>query len=321
MYKNLQLNELLKHIPDIEEEKEKLNQQGSYHRLLGKCKPVSEEIINNIVNTIGEIFNRENIKFSPIGSFNKKKEGELYNDIDLAVEYDINGFISNGSNLVSTLFKEFIDKEVFSSINDKFNTVSIPWKVTDELNVQVDFMFTDNLEFAEFVFHSPDFKKAESKYKGMYASVLLQSVIRNIPIDREYWEDGKLKEWKYYSLNQREGLLIKHKTYVGCKGQRIKQAKTVSVDVVSRDPKEIINIIFGNQEAFNYIYTFEGLLYYISSNKFNVIHKDFKKTFLARVKNDFLTDWELELKTSNELKREFENLFDKEIGKYETSTF
>lgn len=314
MYEDLKLNELLKHIPDVEEEKEKLNQQGSYHRLLGKCKPVSEEIINNIVNTIGEIFNRENIKFSPIGSFNKKKEGELYNDIDLAVEYNIDGFISNGSNFVSTLFKEFIDKEVLSSINDKFNTVSIPWKITDELNVQVDFMFTDNLEFAKFVFHSPNFKKAESKYKGMYASVLLQSVTRNIPIDREYWEDGSLKDWKYYSLNQREGLLIKHKTYIGCKGQKIKQPKTVSVDVVSQDPKEIINIIFGTQEAFNYIYTFEGLLYYISSDKFNVIHKDFKKTFLVRVKNDFLTDWELELKTSDELKREFEKLFNDKIN-------
>lgn len=310
----LKINELLKHIPDVDEEKEKLNQQGSYHRLLGKCKPVSEEIINNIINTIGEIFNRENIKFSPIGSFNKKKEGELYNDIDLAVEYNIDGFISKGSDLINTLFKEFIDKEIFSSINDKFNTVSIPWKVTDELNVQVDFMFTNNLEFAKFVFHSPNFKEAESKYKGMYASVLLQSVIRNIPIDREYWEDGSLKDWKYYSLNQREGLLLKHKTYVGCKGQKIKQPKTISVDVISRDPKEIINIIFGTQEAFNYIYTFEGLLYYISSDKFNVINKDFKKKFLYRVKNDFITDWELELKTSNELKEEFENLFNDKIN-------
>ena len=310
----LKINELLKYIPDVEEEKEKLNQQGSYHRLLGKCKPVSEEIINNIINTIGEIFNRENIKFSPIGSFNKKKEGELYNDIDLAVEYNIDGFISKGSDLINTLFKEFIDKEIFSSINDKFNTVSIPWKVTDELNVQVDFMFTDNLEFAKFVFHSPNFKEVESKYKGMYASVLLQSVIRNIPIDREYWEDGSLKDWKYYSLNQREGLLLKHKTYVGCKRQKIKQPKTISVDVVSRDPKEIINIIFGTQEAFNYIYTFEGLLYYISSDKFNVINKDFKKKFLYRVKNDFITDWELELKTSNELKEEFENLFNDKIN-------
>ena len=84
--------------------------------------------------------------------------------------------------------------------------------------------------------------------------------------------------------------------------------------MVSRDPKEIINIIFGTQEAFNYIYTFEGLLYYISSDKFNVINKDFKKKFLYRVKNDFITDWELELKTSNELKEEFENLFNDKIN-------
>ena len=76
----------------------------------------------------------------------------------------------------------------------------------------------------------------------------------------------------------------------------------------------IINILFGTQELFNYIYTFEGLLYYISSDKFNVINKDFKKKFLYRVKNDFIIDWELELKTSNELKEEFENLFNDKIN-------
>ena len=43
-------------------------------------------------------------------------------------------------------------------------------------------------------------------------------------------------------------------------------------------------------------------------------NKDFKKKFLYRVKNDFITDWELELKTSNELKEEFENLFNDKIN-------
>ena len=274
----------------------------SIHTLLGNCKPVSEDELNKVFDSLCVKLNEIGLKFAPIGSFNKKKEGSLYNDLDIAVEAPF----KDGIDIVKQICQENEDKTIFGKYNDKFNTVSIGYKLRDETNLQVDFMFVENIEFAKFAFHSPNFKLNESKYKGMYASILLQSIIRNIPVHKEYFEDGNVKEWIYFSLSQREGLIRKHKSFIGKRGNRVKSPQLVEETFISDDPKFIINLIFKNQEVFNYIYTFEGLLDYISKN--------YDKEFIERVKHDFLTDWEFELKTPDELKKEFEDLFNDKIN-------
>ena len=145
------------------------------HKLFGDCTPMTESEANEIVNRLSYIMNEIGIKFSPIGSFNKKVDGSLYNDIDIAIEcpFEI------GRDLISQICRDNEDTTKLAKLNEKFNTITIEYILNPEHNAQVDFMFCDNIEFAKFAFHSPDFKKGESKYKGMYASILLQSIIRN----------------------------------------------------------------------------------------------------------------------------------------------
>lgn len=271
------------------------------HNLLGDCQPITEEELNAIFNQISVRLSELGFKFCTLGSFNKKKEGELYNDLDIAIEapFDI------GVSIVKQVCLDNEDTTKFGKANEKFNTVTIGYKINDEYNAQVDFMFCDNIEFAAFAFHSPNFKLDESKYKGMYASILLQSIIRNIPIHKTYFEDGTLKEWSYYSLSQKDGLHKKTKTFLGVKGNKIKNPKILENEFISNDPKEILNIIFG-EEIFETVWCFEKLLDYISLK--------YDKNFIGRVKHDFLTDWEFELKTPDELKKEFEELFDDKIN-------
>ena len=271
------------------------------HNLLGGCQPITEEEINKVFNEISIRLNELGLKFCALGSFNKKKEGELYNDLDIAIEMPFD----NGLDIVKKICLDNEDTIKFGKSNDKFNTVSIGYKINDEYNAQVDFMFCDNIEFAAFAFHSPNFKLDESKYKGMYASILLQSIIRNIPIRKTYFEDGTLKEWSYYSLSQKDGLHKKTKTFLGAKGNRIKNPKLLENEFITNNPNEIISIISEDID-FETVWSFEKLLDYISLK--------YDKNFIGRVKHDFLTDWEFKLKTPDELKKEFEDLFNDKIN-------
>ena len=47
-------------------------------------------------------------------------------------------------------------------------------------NVQVDLMMQDDIDFAKWIFHSPDFTKNESKWKGRYRTALLMSISNSI---------------------------------------------------------------------------------------------------------------------------------------------
>ena len=271
------------------------------HKLFGDCKPITENEANDIVNDIASSLHNLGIDFCILGSFNKKLPGELYNDIDVAVKYPF----ENGSELVSKICKEKEDKTKLGKINDKFNTVTISYKVKEDHDAQVDFMFCDSVEYANFVFHSPDFKKQESKYKGMFASILLQSIIKNTYVSKEYFEDGGIKTYTYYSLSQKDGLHKKTKTFIGKRGNRVKSAQLVEDIFVSNCPYYILKLIFGDID-FETVWCFEKLLDYLSEN--------YNKEFIERVKHDFLTDWEFELKTPDELKKEFEELFNQKIN-------
>lgn len=284
------------------------------HNLLGNCRPVSEEELNKVFDSLSIKLNELNLKFSPLGSFNKKKEGSLYNDLDIAVEYPFD----KGLELVRQICKDNEDKTILGKYNNKFNTVSIGYKLGDGTNLQVDFMFCNNLEYAKFAFHSPDFNKNESKYKGMYASILLQSAIRNLHLYHTYFEDGSVKEYYYYSLSQKDGLIKKHKTFEGKKGNKVKTARLLDEEFISNDPSEILYTCFGygpDYEFPNDVYTFERLLDFLQKFYYNNHHnKELVKEYLINVKHDFLTDWEFCLKKPDELKKEFEDLFNQKIN-------
>lgn len=281
------------------------------HKLLDNCIAVNENTVNKIWLKINEILG-DYYKLYPVGSFMKKPEDSLYNDLDIAIEcnWDRKDHIKE---LIFTYFGKDNGLVLLGHDNEHLNVFNLAFKLDTDKYFQVDFMCVKNLEFAKFAFHSPDFKNNESKYKGMYASILLMSIIRNIPLERKHFDDGSLEEWEYYSLSQKDGLIQKHKTFIGVKGKRIKSPRLLEEIFITYDVDEIMKIIFDTKDAIKYVYTFEGLLDYICSNQFTVLNIS-KKEFITRVKNDFLSDWQFEMKTSDELKKEFEDLFNEKIN-------
>lgn len=291
------------------------------HRLLGNCRPVTEDELNKVFNELSINLTDLGFKFGALGSFNKKKEGDLYNDLDIAIEVPF----EVGKDIIKQICLDNEDKTILGKINDKFNTVSIGYKLGDGTNLQVDFMFVDRLSWAQFAFHSPDFKKDESKYKGMYASILLQAVIRNLPIKKEYDDNNNLINYTYLSLCQKDGIHKKSKTFIGKKGNLIKTPKITEDIILSNDPNYVLEILFNfdvfngsgipDRELYSIVWSFEKLLDYLPGALEEMyFDKSFSKEYLERVKHDFLTDWEFNLKTPDELKKEFEGLFNDKIN-------
>ena len=290
------------------------------HKLLDRCIPVNEETLAHIYSLIQDVFKKNDFKISPLGSYLKKNQGELYNDLDIAIEYPW----EDKDKVKQLLIDNFQFQILQGHENDKLHVMNIGFKVSENNYLQVDFMFVDSLKWAQFAYHSPDFKNGESKYKGMYASILLQSVIRNIPIKEEYDENGNLINYTYLSLSQKDGLHRKSKTFIGKKGNLVKTPRTIEDKILSNDPEYILMLLFNfgsfknyaipDRELYSIVWSFEKLLDYLPKLEGIYFDNSFTKKYLERVKNDFLTDWQFQMKTSDELKKEFEDLFNDKIN-------
>lgn len=252
-----------------------------------KAKEVADKIISIIKDKFG-------CKCIPLGSTGKKRKDQESGDIDIALEkdwgesMDVLHFIQDDMDNVSS----------FGNINDQLMTMNFGYEWEPGKIVQVDFMFTDDIEFAEFVFHSPDFRYNESKYKGMYQSTLLIATAKAVPVDNEQNGDDY---WWEYSFTQKDGLKVVKKTNVGKNGKPIKTPKKIEEKLVTKKIPEILKIILGDKATKEDCISFESLMDYLASDKFKH-HDKFKE-----IKEYFFNDWQLKLKTSKELMEELEN--------------
>lgn len=193
------------------------------------------------------------IKITPLGSVGKKNDDQFNGDIDIAIKLDSKKELN-----------ELIDK-VFPNLEKNPNTtpsivsISYPYnKEGQSGNAQVDFMIVKDIDFAKFFYHSPDFKKNESKFKGSVRARMISILVSSIPVEDakdEYFEDGKTvkKHWKY-TFNT-EGVFKQLLDYTGKKGP-LKNPKKVKEfeKLIANDPQNCIKFIFGDNgkiEDFN----------------------------------------------------------------------
>lgn len=274
------------------------------------AQPIRGDLASKVAIDVIDILHKKfpNIECSPLGSTGKKTKDQSSGDIDIAIEYnwdkmnDIKDYIYQLSNITK------------GNVNDKLHVFNVGWEYNydnDEKKiVQVDFMFVDNVEFAKFAYHSPDFTKNESKYKGMYQSALLMAILSCTPIkDKkiEYFDNGDPKVIYKYFLDQSKGLYIKKMSYEGKDDKQLKNAKKINEEFVTSKPKEIINIALGPKGTQEDCNSFESLLSFICSDKY--INKD----ELNNIKDKFMNDWQIKMKTSQDTMNELSELFDKYI--------
>ncbi len=243
-----------------------------------------EYVIKNIYPIIGltEDFAK------PIGSFKKKSPEQTSGDIDIAVLVDR---IAGENALTLDEVLQYIDSALSgagysTSINKGFQQVSVGVPVEGKKNngiAQIDLMLTDNLEFSTFMYHSPDFTKAESKYKGLYRNILLMNIISNSKRETTKLTDkGEVQEYKSYVLRLNQGIVQVEKTFMGKKGL----VKTPSLlkdqdKFITNTPEVIVELAFGSDVPVSEIMTFEDMWRRVIDPKF--IHKD----KLDSILNDF----------------------------------
>ena len=211
------------------------------------ANPIPAYITPLLYKEIEDAILKENpdIKMVPLGSVGKKNDDQFNGDIDIAIKLD------NKKELSELIDKVFPDLEKNPNTTPSIVSISYPYnKEGKSGNAQVDFMIVKDIDFAKFFYHSPDFKKNESKFKGATRAKMLSIIVSCIPVEDakdEYFEDGKTvkKHWKY-TFNT-EGVFRQLLDYTGKKGP-LKNPKKVKEfeKLIANDPDNCIKFIFGD---------------------------------------------------------------------------
>ena len=253
-----------------------------------EVKPTIDWVVKNIFPQIGLVGIDDDA--AVIGSAGKKVQGATSGDIDVAVSADkIAGHL--GTSLQNALFE--LDKKLKSlgystKLAVGFNQVSIgvPIAGDDKKGVgQLDFMLTNDLDWSRFMYHSPDFTKSESEYKGAYRNLLLMAAIGKsfFEITKET-DKGETAEYQAYVVRLNQGIVQVRKSFEGKKGLLKNATLLKEFDkLITKVPSDIVNLLFNGGHKVSDIMTYESLYNLITGGDFKFHDKvgeilnDFKK--------------------------------------------
>jgi hypothetical protein len=229
-----------------------------------------------------------------IGSAGKKLPEATSGDIDIAVSADkIAGAL--GTSLDNALFE--LDKKLKSlgystKLAVGFNQVSFGAPIDGDYKNgvgQVDLMLTHDLDWSKFIYHSPDFRIAESMYKGAYRNLLLMATIGSCfyEITKET-DKGETAEYKAFVVRLNQGIVEVRKSFEGKKGL-VKTAKLLKEydKEITRTPQDVVNLLFNGGHKPDAVSTYEKLRALLDSgdfkfpNKLREILKDFESKLEA----------------------------------------
>jgi hypothetical protein len=206
--------------------------------------------------------------YAALGSTGKKLPGQSSGDIDIAIDID-----KIAKNL--KISKEDVGKEIMSILDKAYpkmdkkymvglGIISLAYPIKGSSGkVQVDLMLQDNIDFARWMFHSPDFTKGESDWKGLYRTELLKAIGNavTIPEITEYFEDHPDKAAKLgrFMLDPNKGYKKSIKSFVGKKGQPVKTGKTEFEELITKNPEEITKALLGVNATIKDTNSFESV--------------------------------------------------------------
>lgn len=167
------------------------------------------------------------------------------------------------------------------------NIVSLGWPIEGDQNkgiVQLDLIPLSSMDWAEFIYYSPNYKIGESKYKSAHRNWLLSAILsaRKEILDTD--ESGEIMDYNAPVLILSDGLFWHTKSYRGSRIPRLKHSKKVegSERFVTRDPQEFVDFALGPGYTTNDVKTFEDVLRIIENPKFDLRDKlpEIKQRFL-----------------------------------------
>lgn len=212
-----------------------------------------------------------------IGSYGKKIEGQTHGDLDIAVSAES---LAERNGLGKDQVLDFVNDALLSmGFETKkmtgFKQVSagIPIPGTSDI-AQVDFMLSPGLDWSRFIYHSPDFRKGESKYKGVYRNALLMAIITESSKEiLKRTPEGDVEELETNVLRYPEGIWRARKSFMGKKGLvKTGQLLRDFDKFVTINPQEVTELAVGKGYTPQSISTFERLWHIVTRDNF--IHSD-----------------------------------------------
>lgn len=257
-----------------------------------EIKRVYKWVCENIFPIIG--ITEENV--CPIGSFGKKPEKELSGDIDIAISSEI--FINEGmkfSEIASSINLILKETGYETKFLKGFEQISLkaPIQKFENNNLitegyaQVDLIPVINLEWAKFMYHSPNLKENESKYKGAVRNALLMSIISESTKEVSKLFEGKEEEYNSLAIRFPTGVWDIKRSFMGKKGKIVKKGKILESEFITNKPQDVIDLAFGEGFKKETANSFETI--------WEVIHK---KDFIHKKRlNEIMSKFKVNLKS------------------------
>jgi hypothetical protein len=239
---------------------------------------------------------KEGSQYLVIGSIGKKKNPEdTSGDLDLG--YDSSWFSrehgitpkESSSEIYKLISSELPEKLGFDpEINymKGLNIVSLGWPIEGDFNkgiVQLDLIPVSSMDWAKFIYYSPNYKIAESKYKSAHRNWLLAAILASRRMILKVDPSGQILDYDSPVLMLSDGLFWHTKSYAGKIKDRLKNPKKIegSERFVTRDPQEFIDFTLGPGYKQEEVKTFEQVFSIITDPEFELYGN------LAEIKDKF----------------------------------
>lgn len=245
-----------------------------------------ESIEQKLMPLLG--FPKKNVDFILIGSLGKKKtEEETSGDIDLGISSSFleSSLGSSKDGVLEAVYEKLeyklpqvLDKDDLEiKMMKGINVISVGWPIEGDFangTVQLDIIPISNMEWAKFIFYSPDYKIDESKYKSAHRNWLFQAILSGaLKLPTSYDDNGDILDYDTYAIRLNDGVYKNSKTYRGVT-KRLKRSQTVPGQsiFITRDPDKLLNLMFGPGIKQSDVKTFEDAWKIVSSPNF--IHSE-----------------------------------------------
>jgi hypothetical protein len=270
----------------------------SSRRILESEFPKTLEHIQKILFPILGIDPRKGgDQYIVIGSIGKKKSPDDTSG-DLDIGFDSSWFSrSNGiptkevADLVYKKLKDELPNQLGFDPEMNFlkglGIVSVGWPIEGDPNkgiVQLDLIPISSMDWASFIYYSPNYKIGESKYKSAHRNWLLSAILSVRKKIIETDAGGEILDYETPVLVLSDGLFWHTKSFRGKIKPRLANAQKIagSEKFVTRDPQEFLDFVLGPGYSLEEVKTFEDLLKIIESPDFELKEK------LPEIKEKFL---------------------------------
>lgn len=230
---------------------------------LKSSKPVTQteakKLIPFLIDRVSTTLNVSKSRVKALGSAgNKPHPEDESGDIDLAVE-------AEASKVEAALKELSHDGKTFRAMKG-INVYSFGAEINGKV-VQVDLVPVADVKYAEWAFQAHP-KDLSRELKGAHRNEVFFAVAKHAHhkvLKKD--EEGKPLEVERYFYDLSRGLMKGIQSRQGKKRAK-KNFSTIQKEVVSRDPKKIVKLLFGNFKPED-VSTFSGALAAVNSKMFN----------------------------------------------------